>query len=153
MLQKNAFVSGLDVQVLIDLALVLTITALLIVAVDRMETLAMAIVDLALSPIQATTIKDSRMVEVVIHQDLQVTIKEDQLEITKTSAVLEIKLQTTDLQETLREEDLKIIIMPSRTTIKKRNASYCPSRGPRRNASRRNAFKKRNASFRMELSQ
>ena len=153
MLQKNAFVSGLDVQVLIDLALVLTITALLIVAVDRMETLAMAIVDLALSPIQATTIKDSRMVEIVIHQDLQVTIKEDQLEITKTSAVLEIKLQTTDLQETLREEDLKIIIMPSRITIKKRNASYCPSRGPRRNASRRNAFKKRNASFRMELSQ
>jgi len=124
MLQKNAFVSGLDVQVLIDLALVLTITALLIVAVDRMETLAMAIVDLALSPIQATTIKDSRMVEIVIHQDLQVTIKEDQLEITKTSAVLEIKLQTTDLQETLREEDLKIIIMPSRITIKKRNASF-----------------------------
>ena len=124
MMQKNAFVSGLDVQVLIDLALVLTIAALLIVAVDRMETLAMAIVDLALSPIQATTIKDSRMVEVVIHQDLQVTIKEDQLEITKTSAVLEIKLQTTDLQETLREEDLKIIIMPSRITIKKRNASF-----------------------------
>jgi len=113
-----------NVQVLIDLALVLTITALLIVAVDRMETLAMAIVDLALSPIQATTIKDSRMVEIVIHQDLQVTIKEDQLEITKTSAVLEIKLQTTDLQETLREEDLKIIIMPSRITIKKRNASF-----------------------------
>ncbi|CAJ1946204.1 unnamed protein product [Cylindrotheca closterium] len=67
-------------------ALDLTIIVLLIVAVEQMETLAMAIDNLALvSHILATRIKDSRMVEIVIHQDLQTTIKEDQVATTKTT--------------------------------------------------------------------
>ncbi|CAJ1939560.1 unnamed protein product [Cylindrotheca closterium] len=91
MLQRNEFVSELDVQAIIALALDLTIIVLLIMAVEQMEalameTLAMAIDDLALvSLILATRTKDSRMVEIVIHKDLQTTIKEDQVATTKTS--------------------------------------------------------------------
>ncbi|CAJ1938385.1 unnamed protein product [Cylindrotheca closterium] len=130
MLQRNESVNKLDVQAIIALALDLTTIVLLIMAVKQMEafameTLAMAIDNLALvSLILATRIKDSRMMEIVIHQDLQTIIKEDQVATTKTCVVLEIKLRTTDLQETLSEAVFKIIIMLNRISIKKWDALF-----------------------------
>jgi hypothetical protein len=50
MLQRNAFVNELDVKIHNDLALSLTVTALLIVAVEEMDAFAMAIVASKLVP-------------------------------------------------------------------------------------------------------
>ncbi|CAJ1962502.1 unnamed protein product [Cylindrotheca closterium] len=134
-------------------ALVVT-HSILVEDVDVDAEVTVIVEPLPMHPIQAIRIKELRIKDIAILQDLKATIKDDLLEpVLKPKDALgnktikQIDLQTTDLQGIFKTETLKTIIMLNCITIKtevKPKAQFL--------LERITTIRKWNASFRLELS-